>query len=79
MAWRDDLGKGKYKTAARKRSYNAPKIILALIIIAGIVFLLFHFNVISLPFNIIFTGTGLSSSPRNWGILILKLVARALP
>jgi len=49
MAWRDDLGKGKYKTGARKSKSKFPKILLALVILTGAVYLLFHFNIIKLP------------------------------
>jgi putative serine protease PepD len=50
MAWRDDLGKGRYKTRDRKKGHTAAKIVLAVIVLAAMAFVLAYFRVIPLPF-----------------------------
>jgi serine protease Do len=51
MSWRDGLGKGKYKTGARKKKSKAPGVVLAVVVLGAVAFSLFHFDVVSLPFG----------------------------
>ena len=58
MSWRNSLGKGKYKTSARKRNFKVPKVLLIILFLSGVLFVLFYFSLI--PFSFI-NGTELES------------------